>query len=145
MKRAESYVRFFSKYHVGARPLTIDALFAATDSKASFRPRLTLTPLSQAIHLPIHTEYEDKQTDALAQRLLSQEFEGKNVIVCWKHGQIMALANALIGNSSALPKHAHWPETWPEDQYDWILQVVHGDDGSLDVANTYCVQHPALE
>jgi hypothetical protein len=143
-KHAKAYVRLFSQYHAGPRLLTIDALFAAADSKASARPRLTLTPLAEALHLPIGTEYEDKQTAKLASRLLGDEFDGKTVVICWKHGEIMSLANALVGNPSALPREAHWPEAWPEDEFSWILQIVFDAAGKLDVASTYCIQHPAL-
>jgi hypothetical protein len=143
-KHAEAYVPFFQQYHVGAHPIKIAALFAAADSKASFRPRLTLAPLSKALMLPINTEYEDRQTDLLAKKLLSDEFDGKCVVVCWKHGQILALADALVGDTAELKKKAHWPETWPEDQYDWILQIVYDDTGALDRRETYCIKHPTL-
>jgi hypothetical protein len=143
-KHAEAYVPFISQYHVGAHPLQVSALFAAADSKASFRPRLTLAPLSKALQLPINTDYEDRQTAPLAARLLSDEFNGKSVVICWKHGQILALADALVGDSAELKKKAHWPDNWPEDQYDWILQIVFDGAGALDVHNTYCIKHPAL-
>ncbi len=144
-RHAEAYVGFFERYHVGAQPLKIQALFAATDTKSSFRPRLTLAPLSHALSIPINTEFADKETDALVAHLKKKGSNNEGIVVCWKHGQIMALANALVGDPAALPKQAHWPVEWNEDTYDRVLQIAYGPNGALDLANTYCIEHPTLE
>src|ERR1700722_18983705 len=47
-ERAKAYVKYFKDYTVEAKPVTLDYLFAAADSKGSMRPRLTLEPLSKA-------------------------------------------------------------------------------------------------
>jgi hypothetical protein len=145
VRHAEADVGFFARYHVGEQPLKIQALFAAADTKASFRPRLTLAPLSKALGIPINTEYADKETDALAAHLKKKEFNNEGIVVCWKHGQILELATALVGDPRALPKQARWPEDWKEDVYSRVLQIVFGDSGALDLANTYCIEHPATE
>ena len=143
-EHARAYVPFFSDYRFGVRHLTVDALFAAADSDGSARPRLTLTPVSQALKKPINADFIGKKYDDLAHQLLTSEFSGKTVVICWKHGEIMQLAAALGVNPASLPAKAHWPLTWPEDQFGWVLQIVYDDSGNLDVANTVCITEPVL-
>ncbi len=142
-QHAQAYVGFLEKFHLGDRPLTVGAIFAAADTKGSFRPRLTVTPLAEALHLHIDTTFEDKQTEALSRRLLGDEFNGKLVVICWKHSELLDLAAALLGDT-VLPKRAHWPQRWPDDEYEKMLQIAYGNNGAVDLLNTYCIQHPAL-
>lgn len=144
VKHANAYAGFFSHYHLGPQPLKIDALFAAADTKASSRPRLTLVPLSESLLLPIRTEFSDRETAELAALVHSAAFDGKNAIVCWKHGQIMDLANRIIETPEVLPKHAHWPKEWPDSEFHWLLQIVFDSSGALDARNTYCVPNPSV-
>ena len=143
-KRAQAYVSFFSPYHLGAQPLTIDALFAATDSEGSARPRLTITPLSTALKLPLNTGFDGKGYDRLAKHLRADEYKGKTVVICWKHGEILDLAQALGVKAEELPASAHWPAEWPIDQYDWLLQIVRDEAGAIDPAKTLRITKPAL-
>jgi hypothetical protein len=143
-KHALAYVPFFSAYQLGSRHLTVDALFAAADSDGSARPRLTLTPLSQALKRPINTDFIGKKYDDLAHTLLTKDFSGKTVVICWKHGEIVQLAAALGVKPASLPAKAQWPLTWPEDQFGWVLQIVYDDSGNVDLANTLCITQPAL-
>ena len=143
-RHAEAYADFFSHYRVGGQTLTVDALFAAKDSENSMRSRLTLTPLSNALKLPLDTTFEGKGFAALAARLRGDEFRRKTVIVCWKHGEILALAEALGVNSGKLPPSAHWPIKWPDTEFRWILQIVRDESGAIDPARTLCIQNPPL-
>lgn len=143
-KHAQAYVSFFNPYHLGAQSLTIDALFAATDSEGSFRPRLTITPLSAALKLPVNTDYDGKGYDRLAEHLRAADYKGKTVVICWKHGEILDLAKALGVKAEDLPASAHWPAEWPVDQYEWLLQIVRDEAGAIDLANTICITKPAL-
>ncbi len=142
-KHAEAYASFFKDFHVNNRPVAVSALFATSDTRGSWRPRLTLEPLSRALHLPIDSSFADLQTDALATLLKGDRFDGKCVVVCWKHGQILSLANALIGDAK-LPPQAQWPDSWPDGEFSWILQVEFDGSGKLDRDRTYCIREPHL-
>ena len=142
-EHAQTYVPLFSDYQIGARHLKVEALFAAADSPESARPRLTLTPLSQSLKLPINTSFLAKNYDGLAHHLLTSEFSGKTVVVCWKHGEMMHLAAALGVEAAALPSAAHWPSSWPDNQFGWVLQISYDDSGKIDVTNTCCITPPA--
>jgi broad specificity phosphatase PhoE len=125
-QRATSYVRYFEEYRIGTQVLRVDRLIAAADTKASQRPRLTLEPLSRALKLPIDTQYRDKDTDALAQALKTQP-GGKTILICWHHGDIPSLLQALGGDSDALlPKGK-----WPEGVYNWVIQLRYDGRGHL--------------
>ena len=143
-KRAAAYVDFFTHYRLRGQPLTIGALFAAKDSENSARPRLTLTPLSKALRLPLNTGYEGQKFDRLASHLRRNDYKGRTVVLCWKHGEILALAKALGVNSEKLPATAQWPAEWPAGEFHWILQIVRDESGAIDPADTLCITEPAL-
>ena len=144
-RHAQAYVHFFNNFHLGPRLLKIDALFAAADSKGSFRPRLTLIPLAAALKLPIQMPYEDKQIGKMADHLLSKKFDGKTVLVCWKHSELLPLADALGATAHLLRPKTQWPLEWPDNQYNWILQIAYDGSNQIDRANTYCIRQPAIE
>ena len=58
-KRAKAYVNYFKNFTVDSTPLKVDYLFAAADTKASKRPRLTLEPFSKAVGLKIDAQIPD--------------------------------------------------------------------------------------
>ena len=83
-----------------------DILFATQASKHSNRPRETLRPLAEALGLNIHCGYADGEFGQLAEHILSSgKCAGQRVLVCWHHGEIPALAQALGG----LPPESKWP------------------------------------
>ena len=92
-----------------------DFLFATHVSKNSNRPVETITPLSEALGLPISHEIADKDYATLATELLSGKYAGKVVLVAWHHGSIPGLAKAL----GALPPYDPWPET----QFDRVWRI----------------------
>ena len=47
--RAMAYVNYFKIFKIDGRPLKLDRLFAAADSKESHRPRLTIEPTGKAL------------------------------------------------------------------------------------------------
>jgi len=101
----------------GARPdlPTPQFLFATRISPHSDRPVQTLTPLAEALHLPIDNSFDNDQYRSLAATLLSGKYAGKVVLVVWHHGKIPQLAAAL----GAKPPSAGWPD----DQYDRIWRI----------------------
>ena len=144
-RHAEAYVDLFTHYRLGEQPLKADALFAARDSENSTRSRLTLTPLSNALMVPLDTKYKGEDFAALATRLRGGEYRGKTVIVCWKHGEILALAESLGVNPARLPPSARWPAKWPDKEFRWVLQIVRDESGAIDPTRTRCIQNPPLK
>jgi hypothetical protein len=96
------------------------AIFATATSKHSNRPIETVTPLSQALHLPIDHDFEDRETSAVAKEVLSGKYAGKVVLICWHHGEMPHLAEAF-GVTNA-------PSKWNDTVFDqiWMLEWVDG-------------------
>jgi len=107
-------------------------LFATQASKHSNRPVETITPLSQASKQPINSDYADADYAALAGAILgSGAYAGKLVLICWHHGNIVALTQAL-GGQPPVP-------SWQGTVFDrvWQLNYSSGAKGGeqLPVAN----------
>jgi hypothetical protein len=125
--RAEGYAGYFPSLPLD-RP-GYDFLFAAKDSDESHRPRLTLTPLSQRIDVPIEMPWADKDYGPFAAMLLGKpDYTHKNIVICWHHGEILELASLLLKGNEA-PKHANWPKApWPGDVFGWLLWISYDKD-----------------
>ena len=124
--RAKAYVHYFQSYTIDSKPAAVDYLIAAADSKGSKRPRLTLTPLSQATGLTINQRFTDKQFQELADDLRAKP-HGKDIVICWHHGEIPGLLRALGANpEELLPKGK-----WPEDVFGWVIQLRYDEKGQL--------------
>ncbi|QFP75520.1 hypothetical protein [Deinococcus sp. AJ005] len=90
------------------------ALFApAYPDGASHRPGETITPLARRLKLHIQTPVPKGQEDILvSDSLLSQS--GQDVLVCWEHHHIPAIAAALalaLGVNTLTPNGTLWPDT----------------------------------
>jgi hypothetical protein len=96
-----------------------DFLFATHQSKKSNRPVETITPLSEALRLPISAEIEDDDYATLAKRLLSGRYAGKVVLVAWHHGKLPEFARAL----GAAPPY----DPWPDGQFDRVWRIDYRD------------------
>ncbi|MGA1983826.1 MAG: hypothetical protein ABSG84_15345 [Acidobacteriaceae bacterium] len=102
----------------GAAPHNLprpDFLFATHISKNSNREVETITPLSEALKLPISHDIDDKDYATLATDLLSGKYAGKVVLVAWHHGSLPGFAKAL----GATPPYDPWPET----QFDRVWRI----------------------
>ena len=124
--RAQAYRGYFEHFSVNGQPMVPNALYASADSKSSMRPRLTLTPLSQALGLPIDSRFADKQTREIADALRS-EAHGNHVLIAWHHGEIPALIHDLGGDSSALIPG----DKWPSDVFGWVVVLRYDHEGRL--------------
>jgi broad specificity phosphatase PhoE len=96
-----------------------DFLFATHVSKKSNRPVETITPLAQALGLPISSEVADDDYPVLAKDLLSGKYAGKVVLVAWHHGKLPEFAEAL----GAKPPYKPWPDT----QFDRVWRIDYRD------------------
>jgi hypothetical protein len=125
-QRAEAYVKYFGDFQLEGRPLKLDSLFAAADSKNSHRPRLTLEPLSRALHLPLDTSFKDKEPESLADALKSKP-RGKTILVCWHHGKMPELLRALGADPAALLPDGKWPDM----EFAWVIELRYDGEGKL--------------
>lgn len=126
VQRAQAYARYFKKFSFDGKHVTPDYIVAASDSKNSMRPRLTCTPTSQALHLAIDTRYADKAYASLANDLESNP-HGKVILVCWHHGEIPSLVNALGANWSQLSTERKWPTA----VFGWVVALKYDKQGRL--------------
>lgn len=125
-KRAEVYVGYFQKYTIDGKPVKLDYLFAGADTQDSHRPRLTITPLSKALDLSIDTRFQNTELSELAHEIQSQS-HGKNILICWRHGEIPNLLSALGVDPEKLIPNAKWPE----DVFGWLIQLRYDENGRL--------------
>ena len=124
---ADFYVNYFENYHLNAAaPIRLTALFAAANSSSSHRPYLTLAPLSQAIGLPIDTQFKDDDYPKLVDNLQTVD-HGRYILVCWHHGNIPDLVRALGADPRALLPDGKWPD----EQYGWLIQLHFDKLGAL--------------
>jgi hypothetical protein len=124
--RAGGYVNFFNQFTVDSKPLRLNNLFAAADSRESCRPRLTIEPLSRALGLPIDTRFKDKQVQALADTLQALP-PGRQILICWHHGEIPPLLRALGGDPEKIVPGGRWPGK----VYSWLIQLRYDEQGQL--------------
>jgi hypothetical protein len=125
-KRAKAYVDYFKNYTVDSAPFKPDYLFSTADSKDSCRTRLTIEPLSKAIGLPIDDRFQYTDVQGLAGAIQAKP-AGKQVLICWHHGEIPQLVSALGANSSTLIPD----NKWPENVYDWVIQLRYDANGHV--------------
>lgn len=107
-RRARAYVGYFKNYLVEGKPLIINHIFAAADSEGSRRPRLTVEPLSAAIHMKIDLRFSDKDPAGIANDVATHHY-GREILICWRHGKIPALVKALGADPQMFVPEGKWP------------------------------------
>jgi len=125
-ERARDYVGYFNHFQIDGQPLRLDHLFCTADSKGSQRPRLTITPLSQALKLRLDNRYSSKDALKLAQNIRAQAY-GSELLICWHHGQIPALLQGL----GAAPEQVLPHGKWPDDVFGWLIELRYDAAGRL--------------
>ncbi|ALI05024.1 flagellar basal body-associated protein FliL [Pseudomonas sp. FW306-02-F02-AA] len=138
-QRAEAYAHYFDPLQLGSKNLVPQRLIATSDSKSSARPRLTLTPLSQRLHLPIEQPYADEEVDKLV-KSLDKNNQASVVLIAWHHGHIDNLIEAFGGDGQALTGQ----KSWPEDVYDWLIVLRFDDQGNLVESHSKKIQEHLL-
>jgi hypothetical protein len=126
VQRADAYVNYFKNFQLDSVPLKLDCLIATADSKNSHRPRLTLTPLSQALKMPLETRFKDKDFQSLVDDLQSTP-HGKHILICWHHGAIPDLVRALGADPAKLIPGSKWPES----VFGWMIELRYDHNGQL--------------
>ncbi|HEU0207574.1 MAG TPA: hypothetical protein VFQ78_01215 [Candidatus Udaeobacter sp.] len=125
-QRAEAYKDYFLNFSIDSKRLEPDVIFAANDSKQSYRPRLTVEPFANAAKLQIDTRFHSNQSAELAATLRAT-LEGKRILICWRHGNIPDLLRALGANPESLLPNGKWPKR----VYDWLILFSYDRDGRL--------------
>ncbi|WP_263408436.1 hypothetical protein [Terriglobus tenax] len=125
--RAQHYATYFAPFtDPDGQKLSIDTIFAATDSKNSLRPRLTVEPLSKALGKPIDTHYIEKKNDDFVSELTAKP-HGHVVLISWRHGGIPELLTKLGANPKQLLNGDHWPD----EVFDWVIELHYAPNGKL--------------
>ena len=109
-----------------------DFLFATQTSSHSNRPVETITPLAKALNLDIDSNHADHNFQDVADHIFGKsKYAGKLVLICWHHGKIPDLTNALGG----IPPQSPWPGT----VFDRVWQIDYlagnGSPVNLTVGN----------
>lgn len=120
-QRAGALVRFFAPIDAGAVRKHVEQpghVFAArpTDEHTSPRPRLTVEPLAEELGLQVDERFSASEPVAHVAQVL-RLLTGP-VVVSWRHDELPALANALLGREEA-------PLRWPDHRYDlvWVIRA----------------------
>ena len=124
--RAEAYVNYFKNFTIDGRPLKLNYLFAAADSRSSHRPRLTVEPTAMELGLTIDTEFKNQQFLELADKIQSLP-HGTNILICWHHGKMPQLLRALGADPESLLPNGKWPR----DVFDWLIELRYDENGDL--------------
>jgi hypothetical protein len=124
--RAQAYVTYFRPLMLDGVAFRPDMLVASADSKSSARERLTLTPLSQALKLPIDQRFADHEVQNLV-AALSTESHGKSILIAWHHGQLGKLIKAFGADPKALLPGGKWPD----DVFNWVVVLRFDHTGQL--------------
>jgi hypothetical protein len=154
--RAAAYVDYFQQYTAVAvdgsghtKDLPIDYVIAAADNyQTSYRPRLTVSLFAdvQTQPRPLSSCITDKSYPDLVTQLQADDYDGKNILICWHHGEIIKLANALltVNGTRKMPKLGSascWPPQkaeWPAAVFGWLFQICFDSGGNPDVNWTRC-------
>lgn len=114
--------------HVLPKEVNPDFIFASTSSQNSDRPFETIHPTAKKLGLKVCTDYADKDCKKLARLLLTKKkYADKTVLICWHHGQMPKLIEAL-GFTSPFKK-------WPETLFDRIIDI-HMSKGQKSLTNS---------
>jgi hypothetical protein len=144
--RAHAYVSYFQNYSFGGKTLAVDHIFAAADSPESHRPRLTMEPLAKALGLKINNKHKDADFQKVADAILKKsKYDGKTIVICWHHGEILDLTKALGADRSKLPPAISWPPSpWPSEVFGWLLQLRYDPKGDLMTTQALCVNQQLM-
>ena len=125
-ERAEAYKKYFLNFTVDSKRREPNVIFAATDSKKSHRPRLTMEPFAKAANLKIDTRFGNDQSADLAADLRANQ-QGKVILICWRHPYIPVLLSALGANPETFLPNGKWPGK----VFNWIILLSFDQDGHL--------------
>jgi len=123
-ERAHALVDLFDPPH-GTPPSPLarpDRIYAAgvTDDGEGQRTRETVTPLADALGVPVDTELGRGDEKKLVTDVLAQS---GSTLISWQHGGIPEIVDDF---PSVSPKP---PEEWPSDRFDVVWTLTRTADG----------------
>lgn len=127
-ERATALVDFFEQQRQVTRFGTPVAIYAGapTHEDGSQRAIETVAPLAESLGLELRTGFHKKEVGALVNEVLSNHlYDGKMVLICWEHGLIPDIANA-IGAGSV-------PAKWKGSDFDRVWRIDFDGDQPGDV------------
>jgi hypothetical protein len=101
------------------RPTAIYAADANDDGEGT-RTRETVTPLADALGIPVNTDFGKGDEEKLVKQAIAQPGP---TLICWQHGEIPAIVDAF---PSVTPTP---PSQWPDDRFDVIWTFTRTADG----------------
>ncbi len=137
--RAQAYATYLAALPVDGAVLRPDLLFATRDSRASHRPRLTLTPLAAALGKPLDLAYADGEVKPLA-RAVAREGAGRVSLIAWHHGHIPALLRAFGADPAAFLPGGRWPG----DVFDRVILLRFDAAGHVRTDASRTITEPAF-
>ncbi|MCB9230296.1 MAG: hypothetical protein H6581_01415 [Bacteroidia bacterium] len=97
----------------------------------SCRPQQTVDPLVAKLRdVPYDTTIAKDCICKLAQTVLSGEFRGDTILICWQHEEIPTIAYYLGADTTNFSK-------WPPCNFDWIWELNYSGENS---SNYYSIQ-----
>lgn len=119
----------------------IDTIYAAKPRHAgsSIRPQQTVAHVAEDWHLEINLDYEreaghdDESQKKLAKHILSHNYHGKSVLICWEHDSIRNLIKSLGG-----PDVGKWGKSYSKF---YVLNYHHDSYHSGEEREQWDVAH----
>jgi hypothetical protein len=118
---------------------TPDFLFATKKSPKSNRPVETVQPLAKALgDMPIHQKHADNKFQAVVDDIFGDaKYASKAVLICWHHGKIPDLAQAIAAKAKNGDKlKGQIPKRWDGTVFDRVWQFTFDDQGQATFADS---------
>ena len=146
-ERADAYVKYFQNLKdPQGKIIYWDYLFACTDSENSDRPLLTITPLAAALKKKVDTNYKDNGYSKLVAHFQqnAKQYAGSSILICWHHGEILQLTQAMGASCTTLPATSNWPAKWPGVVFGWLLKIYYKADGTIHHSSTQAINEKLM-
>jgi hypothetical protein len=122
-QRADALPQLFKATPNRADPFpTPDFIFAAKNSKHSYRSMETVMPLARKLNRPINSVYANEDFPKLAEEILhNSKYAGKTILIAWHHGNIPQLAEKLKATGT--------PDHWKGTAFDRVWRITYDSAG----------------
>jgi hypothetical protein len=123
-QRADALVEYIRKYQNDGHPIRLSAIYAASDTKESQRPRVSVEPVARSLGLRVESDFKSAAVDALADDVCARR-AGQCTLICWRHGEIPALVEAFgVKVTDVIPDGK-----WPDSKFDWVIELNFDQNG----------------